>query len=99
MVATRLAKLRQPIFSDRRDEGREFFLSLLSRPGGSVVIYDPLTGALFANNIIPASRINTGSQNPMKYLPEPQFQQADPLAYTNRVDLANLISQSAWFMR
>jgi hypothetical protein len=53
----------------------------------------------FANNVIPANRINQGSQNLMKYLIEPQFQQTDPLDFTNRINLANTISQSEWFMR
>jgi len=63
------------------------FSSLLQRTQGVVTIYDPLTGVPFANNIIPSSRINSGAQNLMKYLIEPQFQQADPLSYTNRVNL------------
>jgi hypothetical protein len=64
-----------------------------------VLIFDPLTGMPFANNVIPANRINQGSQNLMKYLIEPQFQQTDPLDFTNRINLANTISQSEWFMR
>ena len=78
------------------------FSSLLKPvPSGRapVVIFDPTTGMPFPNNIIPASRINAGAQNLMKYLIEPQFQQADPLDFTNRAVLALPITQSAWFMR
>jgi Carboxypeptidase regulatory-like domain len=75
------------------------FSTLLTRPQGAITIFDPLSGVPFANNIIPASRINPGAQTLMKYLIEPQFQQSDPLSYTNRVSLPNPITQSAWFMR
>ncbi len=75
------------------------FSSLLTRSQGAITIFDPLTGVPFANNIIPASRINPGAQTLMKYLIEPQFQQSDPLSYTNRVSLPNPITQAAWFMR
>lgn len=75
------------------------FSTLLTRTQGAVTIFDPVTGTPFPNNIIPASRMNAGAQTLMKYLIAPQFQQADPLSFTNRVNIANTISQSAWFMR
>ena len=77
------------------------FSSLLNRPNNRapVVIYDPTTGTPFPNNVIPANRINAGAQTLMKYLIAPQFQQADPLDFTNRTVLGLPITQSAWFMR
>src|SRR5262249_35219053 len=39
-----------------------------------IVIYDPLTGDPFENNVIPRSRLNAGAQNVVsKYLPPPDF--------------------------
>jgi len=75
------------------------FSTLLTRKQGSIQLFDPLTGTPFPGNIIPTNRISAGSQTLMKYLIEPQFQQADPLSYTNRVNLVDPITQSAWFMR
>ena len=37
----------------------------------SILVYDPLSGAPFAGNIIPASRINSASSKVMALLPEP----------------------------
>jgi hypothetical protein len=75
------------------------FSTLLTRTQGAIQLFDPLTGSPLPGNIVPASRINAGAQTLMKYLIEPQFQQADPLSYTNRVNITDPITQSAWFMR
>jgi hypothetical protein len=56
----------------------------VAAPGGDL---RPHHGHALPNNIIPASRINAGAQNMMKYLIAPQFQQADPLDFTNRTVL------------
>ena len=64
-----------------------------------ILIYDQLNGLPFANNIIPQSRLNPGAQNLMKYMTPAQFQQADPLDYTNQVTLNQPVSQNAFFTR
>jgi len=75
------------------------FSNLLTRKQGAITIFDPLDGTPIPNNIVPASRINAGAVTLMKYLIAPQFQQADPLAYTNIASLPNTITQGAWFAR
>ena len=79
------------------------FSSLLV-PFGSrnlTVIYDPTNGGLpFPNNVIPATRINPGVKNNLlKLLPDRQFTQADPLDFTNRINIGQPISENAVFLR
>ena len=45
------------------------FSKTTNASGAPVIIYDPLTRTPFANNIIPAGRINQVSANILKYLP------------------------------
>src|SRR5262245_61388225 len=54
------------------------FSSLLSLPT-PIKIVDPLTGAEFQGNIIPANRITTSAKELMKFWPEPQRVNANPL--------------------
>src|SRR5262249_42203223 len=76
------------------------FSSFLNRPAGRVVIYDPANGGQpFPNNIIPATRINPGAKNLLKYLPDRQFTQADPLDFTNRVNIGQPIHDNPFFLR
>ncbi len=49
-----------------------------------IIIYDPQTGIPFPGNVIPANRINAGTKNLLPYFPAQQFQQRDPLDFTNR---------------
>ena len=51
------------------ERGGDF--SALRRNGAAAIVRDPLTGAPFPNNVIPASRINPVGQKIMNYLPQP----------------------------
>ncbi len=64
-----------------------------------ILIYDQLTGVPFPGNVIPKSRLNAGVQNLLKYMPQTQFEQTDPLNYTNLVNLSQPIHQNAFFTR
>jgi hypothetical protein len=60
---------------------RQGDFSQLARLARPVTIRDPLSGALFANNTIPASRINGTSQKiQQKYIPSPNLLAPDALA-------------------
>ena len=50
--------------------GGDFSQIITSTP---VTIYDPLTGAPFANNLIPTSRINSAALGLLKYFPNPTY--------------------------
>jgi hypothetical protein len=82
------------------------FSALLSPPlvGGKplrapIVVFDPVTGEAFPNNVIPASRIMNGAKNLMKFLPPAQFQQVDPLDFTARSAVPSVIGQNQYFWR
>lgn len=72
-----------------------------SRPvRAPIVIYDPLTGTPFPNNIIPAPRLHPGAQNVInKYLPLPDFQQLDPLDFTASRAIPSVIGARQYFGR
>ncbi|MDA1314631.1 MAG: carboxypeptidase-like regulatory domain-containing protein [Acidobacteria bacterium] len=70
---------------------------LFRRP---IVIYDPLNGQPFANNMAPASRIHPGSTNVMStYLPLPGTPQVDPLDFTDREGVVQPIDDDFYFGR
>lgn len=49
------------------------------------IIYDPLNGVPFSNNVLPQSRLHPGALNVIsKYLPLPDFQPADVLDFNVR---------------
>jgi hypothetical protein len=58
------------------------FSSLLTLPT-PIRIVDPLTGDPFTGNIIPDSRISAAAKELMKFWPEPQRVNANPLVGTN----------------
>jgi hypothetical protein len=65
-----------------------------------IVIYDPLTGLPFADNILPAARLHPGAQNVVsKYLPLPDFQQLDPLDFTASRAIPSVIGARQYFGR
>lgn len=65
-----------------------------------IVIFDPLTGTPFTNNVIPASRLHKGALNVIeKYLPLPDFQQLDPLDFTARRAVPGIIGARQYFGR
>ena len=91
------------------DEFRNGDFSALLNPGvnpatgrpyrAPIIVFDPLTGSIFPNNIIPASRIHPGSRNLLEYLPPAQFQQADILDFTTRASVPDTITQNQYFWR
>src|SRR5205814_10495087 len=50
------------------------FSRLTDGSGRPVIIYDPLTRLPFANNVIPAARLNQVALNMLKYLPKADTQ-------------------------
>ncbi len=64
------------------------------------LIWDPDTGNLFPNNIIPRSRIHPGALNMLdKYVPRAQFVQEDPLDFTARAAVPTPINVNTYFAR
>ena len=66
-VTTPTAIERQGDFSNTRDVN-----------GALIAIKDPNTGAAFAGNVIPKSRINPTGQAILSYFPLPNYTEADP---------------------
>src|SRR5882724_481632 len=65
-----------------------------------IVIYDALTGVPFGNNIIPASRLSAGAKNVIsQFLPLPDFQQADILAFDVQRNVAKPTNADQYFGR
>ena len=63
-------------------------------------IFDVYTGNVFPNNQIPASQLHAGAQNAMNILlPEPCFQQADPLDFTCRANVVRPINEDQYYGR
>ena len=87
---------RQGDFSVLLNPRRSWAANLCERP---IVVFDPVTGDPFPNNIIPASRITNGAKNLIKFLPPAQFQQVDPLDFTARSAVPSVIGQNQYFWR
>jgi hypothetical protein len=65
-----------------------------------IVVYDPMTGTPFTNNIVPASRLHPGAQNVInQYLPQPDFEQPDILDFTARRAVPQIIGSNQYFGR
>jgi len=64
------------------------------------LIWDPGTGNVFPNNVIPRSRIHPGALNMLeKYVPKAQFVQEDPTDFTARASVAQPINVNTYFAR
>lgn len=64
------------------------------------VIYDPLDGTPFANNVLPRSRLHAGALKVLDlYIPKSSFQQQDPLDFTARAGIPNPINAHQYFGR
>ncbi|MSV28055.1 MAG: carboxypeptidase regulatory-like domain-containing protein [Bryobacterales bacterium] len=64
------------------------------------LIWDPDTGNLFPNNVLPASRIHAGAKRVLEtYVPKAQFVQEDPLDFTARAAVATPINVNTYFSR
>lgn len=65
-----------------------------------ILIYDPYNGVPFANNIIPQSRLHPGALNVMnKYVPTPQFRQADPFDFNATAGVPQPTNVRTYFLR
>lgn len=64
------------------------------------LIWDPDTGGLFPNNVIPRSRLHPGALNMLeKFVPRAQFVQEDPVDFTARASVATPIDVNTYFAR
>lgn len=71
-----------------------------STPRNPVIIFDPYTGVPFPNNIIPTARLHPGALNIIsKYLPTPQFRQADPFDFNATAGVPQPINAHTYFLR
>lgn len=65
-----------------------------------IIIYDPVNGQPFSNNVIPANRLHPGAQSVIdKFLPLPDFQQLDPLDFTASRAVPSIIGARQYFGR
>jgi hypothetical protein len=65
-----------------------------------IVVYDPLTGTPFPNNILPKDRLHAGAQKVIsQFLPQPDFEQADILDFTVRRAVPQIINSNQYFGR
>jgi hypothetical protein len=64
------------------------------------IIWDPDTGQVFPNNVIPKSRLFPGSLNVLNlYIPKAQFVQQDPLDFTARAAVPTPTDVNTYFVR
>lgn len=71
-----------------------------STPRNPIIIFDPVTGVPFPNNVIPSTRLAPGAQTILKnYVPAAQFRQADPLDYTATAGVPQPINAHTYFLR
>lgn len=66
-----------------------------------IVVYDPINGVPFENNVIPRSRLNAGIVNNVipKFLPRAQFRPVDPLDVNHRAAIVSPINTNTYFGR
>ncbi len=65
-----------------------------------IVVYDPLTGDPFPNNIIPSARFHRGALNVLnQFVPKADFRQADPLDFTARKGVSQPLDVNTYFGR
>jgi hypothetical protein len=64
------------------------------------LIYDPFTGDVFNNNVLPQSRLHAGALNLLDlYIPRAQFVQQDPTDFTARAAVSQPINVNTYFGR
>ncbi|MCC6367486.1 MAG: carboxypeptidase regulatory-like domain-containing protein [Bryobacterales bacterium] len=64
------------------------------------IIWDPDTGQVFPNNVIPKSRLFPGALNVLNlYIPKAQFVQQDPLDFTARAAVPTPTDVNTYFAR
>jgi len=94
-----------PLDAFRRGDFSELLTGTINPATGRlfrapIVIYDPVTGNPFPNNIIPQNRLHPGALNVLeKYVPKAQFRQADPLDITAREAVDQPLNANTYFGR
>jgi hypothetical protein len=94
-----------PLADFRRGDFSELLSGTIDPSDGGlfrapIVIYDPLTGTPFANNVIPESRLHPGALNLLNlYVPQAQFRQNDPLDFSAREAVNQPIRPNQFFGR
>jgi len=94
-----------PLDAFRRGDFSELLTGTINPATGKlfrapIIIYDPVTGSPFPNNIIPQNRLHPGALNVLeKYVPKAQFRQADPLDFTAREAVDQPLTTNTYFGR
>jgi carboxypeptidase family protein/TonB-dependent receptor-like protein len=94
-----------PLDAFRRGDFSELLTGTINPATGRlfrapIIIYDPVTGDPFPNNIIPQNRLHPGALNVLeKYVPKAQFRQADPLDFTAREAVDQPTDTNTYFGR
>ena len=94
-----------PLDAFRRGDFSELLTGTINPATGRlfrapIIIYDPVTGNPFPNNIIPQNRLHPGALNVLeKYVPKAQFRQADPLDFTAREAVDQPTTTNTYFGR
>ena len=102
----RISRVRTAWYPDATFKRGDYSRFLAPTPRGvskqrePILIFDVTTGDPFENNMLPASRLHAGAQNAMNILiPEPCFQQADPLDFTCRANIVRPINEDQYYGR
>ena len=94
-----------PLDAFRRGDFSELLTGTINPATGRlfrapIIIFDPVTGNPFPNNIIPQSRLHPGALNVLeKYVPKVQFRQVDPLDITARDAVDQPTNTNTYFGR
>jgi len=94
-----------PLDAFRRGDFSELLTGTINPATGRlfrapIIIYDPVTGNPFPNNIIPQNRLHPGALNVLeKYVPRAEFRQVDPLDITARDAVDQPTNANTYFGR
>jgi hypothetical protein len=94
-----------PLDAFRRGDFSELLTGTINPATGRlfrapIIIYDPVTGNPFPNNIIPQNRLHPGALNVLeKYVPKAEFRQVDPLDITARDAVDQPTNANTYFGR
>ncbi len=94
-----------PLEAFRRGDFSELLTGTINPATGRlfrapIIIYDPVTGNPFPNNVIPQNRLHPGALNVLeKFVPKAQFRQADPLDFTARESVDQPLNANFYFGR
>jgi hypothetical protein len=94
-----------PLDAFRRGDFSELLTGTINPATGKlfrapIIIYDPVTGNPFPNNVIPQNRLHPGALKVLEqYVPKAQFRQADPLDFTAREAVDQPVTTNTYFGR